>query len=80
MKRFRALFRSAEFYPRLREVETAHLPKRKGRENKLALSAGKAIVLILQDIALCEEEGSDTFIGNAPCFTDLHIGHLSQIL
>ena len=73
MERFRVLFRSAEFNPSLRKTETARLPQRKGCENNLALRAGKAIAFVLQDIVLCEEEVSDAFSGNAPCFTDLHM-------
>jgi len=79
MDRIRVLVRPAEFQLRLRKAKTAHLPKRKGHEDDLALPEGKTVVPGFPDVILREKKGSDAFGADAPGFTDLHVGHLKSI-
>ena len=80
MNFLRILLRTAKFHPCLRKAEVPRLPGRQGSQAYLAPAAGKAILLLLPDVVLPEEESPDPFIGNTPDFAELQVHHPKSVL
>ena len=78
MDGYSVLFRPVEIYLRLRKTEPAYISTRQNSNSNLAIPAGVAGILILQDIVLLLKESIDPVSGNAPDLTDLQIDHLAS--
>ena len=64
MDGYSVLFRPVEIYLRLRKTEPAYISTRQNSNSNLAIPAGVAGILILQDIVLLLKESIDPVSGN----------------
>ena len=78
MDHIRIGLRAGEFHSRLRKEQLTDLTKRQRRNADHASTKGNTVISEIPYIALGQEKGPDSFVGNTPGFTDLHFGFLCQ--
>ena len=78
MDLIRIRLRSGEFNSCLREEQLTDLTKRQSCNADHAGTKGKTVISEIPYIALGQEKGPDSFVGNTPGFIDLQFDFLCQ--
>ena len=78
MDHIRIGLRAGEFNSCLRKGQLTDLTKRQRRNADHASTKGKTVISEIPYIALGQEKGPDSFVGNTPGFIDLQFDFLCQ--